>query len=115
MVGQQLDIALAVAQVRQPDFDGVQPEQQIFAKTASGNLCSHVHVGGGEHADVYAAGVRRPHPLELSRFQHAQQLGLKIQRHVGDFIQKKRAAVRKLKSPDTIRACIRERAFHVAE
>ena len=47
--------------------------------------------------------------------QHAQQLDLQARAHFADFVQKKRAAVRRPEASLVIAHGARERAFHMAE
>ena len=88
---------------------------KILAKTARGHLGIHIHVGGSEHPDTYATGVRRSNSLELPGLQDAQQFRLKIKRHVCNFVQEKSSSIGKLEAADAIRARIRERTLHMAE
>ncbi len=59
--------------------------------------------------------ARRPDALEVAGLEHAQQLGLQVQRHVGDFVEEQRAAVRELEPPDAVGLGVGEGPFHVAE
>src|ERR1700675_869997 len=115
MVRQQGDVLAAFAQRRKMDFDGIQAKKQILAETTRGRLGSHICVGGRQNADVHSPGRRRADALEFAGFQHPQKLGLQIERDVGDLVQKKRAALGKLKTPDTVVARVGEGAFHMAE
>src|SRR6185369_14503602 len=54
----------------------------------------------GNHAHVDPRHRVRAHRLDLAFLQRAQQLGLNPQRHVGDFVQEKRALVRELEFSD---------------
>ena len=56
-----------------------------------------------------------PTPLELAGLEHAQQLGLLVQRDVGDLVEEQRAAVGELEAADAIGLRVGERALHVAE
>ena len=42
----------------------------------------------------------RPEPLELAFLQEAQQLGLRFERKLADFVEEDRAAVRELEAAD---------------
>src|SRR5580704_17365646 len=115
MVRQQGDVLAAFAQRWKMDFDGIQAKKQILAESTRGRLGSHVCVGGRQNAHVRSTCRRRADALEFARFEHPQKLGLQIQRDVGDLVQKKGAALSKLKTPDTIVARVGEGTFHVAE
>ena len=58
--------------------------------------CLQIAIGGRDHAHVDAFSGQRAHPLHFLILQHAQKLRLRGQRHVPDFVQKQRAAVRVL-------------------
>ena len=53
--------------------------------------------------------------LEPAVLRHAQQFGLELRRHLGDFIQKNRAAVGHFKAADALGDGAGERAFFVPE
>jgi hypothetical protein len=55
--------------------------------------CDDVAVGGGDEPDVDAQFLRAADARERAVLQKAQQLGLQRLAHVGDFIEKNRAAV----------------------
>ena len=54
-------------------------------------------------------------PLESAIFEHAQQLGLRDERQVADFIEEKRAAVGELDASRLAIVRTGERALFVAE
>ena len=59
--------------------------------------------------------MRRAYALQLAGLKHAQQLGLLAHRDVGDFVQKKRAAIGQFEAADAVGARIGECALDVAE
>ena len=65
-------------------------------KRPCANLLGEILVGGGEHARVHADARGAAHRLHHLLLQHAQHLGLRLQAHVGDFVEEDRAAVRQL-------------------
>ena len=72
-------------------------------------------MGSGDQPDIHANRLRASDALKFPLLQNAQQLGLRVQRQVADFIQKQRAAMRLLKTADTMLDRARECAFHVSE
>ena len=60
-------------------------------------------MGGRDHAHVDLDRPGAPQPLELARLQHAQQLGLHLERQLADLVEKERRAVRDLEAPDLAR------------
>ena len=56
-------------------------------------------IGRRNDAGVGLEGFRPPHTLKFLLLQHSQELGLKNRAHIGDLIQKERAAGCQLKAP----------------
>ena len=59
--------------------------------------------------------VRASHALELALLQHAQELGLEVEGHLADLVEKDRAAVGQLEAALARRQGTRERALLVPE
>src|ERR1700676_649897 len=97
------------------DFDCVQAEKQVLPETAGGDFFVQGGVGGGDHAHIHAACFGRADTLEIAGLQNAQQLGLQVQRHVGDLIQKQRSSTGQLEAAYTVGLGIGDRAPNVAE
>src|SRR5438093_1570739 len=112
---QRRNVFTPLAQRRQGNLDRVQPEEQILAEPARRNFFREIRVRRRDDADVDVARARRADALEVARFEDAQQLRLQIQRHVGNLVEKQRAAVGQLEAADTVGLRIGERALHVAE
>ena len=74
-----------------------------------------VDVGGGDHPHIDLLGARRADAFDLSRLQHAQQLGLLAIGNVADLVEKDGAAVRQLEASDAVGLGVGECAFHMAE
>src|ERR1700680_3977000 len=51
------------------------------------------------YVDLDRAGA--PEPFELLLLQHTQELGLKLQRNVTDFVEEERSSIRKLEASDS--------------
>src|SRR5579859_7401725 len=115
VVRQQGDVLAAFAQGRKMDFDGIQSKKKVLAEAPGGSLGSHVGVGGRQNSHVHAPCRGRTDALQLAGFKNTQKFCLQIERHIGDLVEKKRAALGKLEAPDTVVARIGESAFHVAE
>ena len=62
------------------------------------DLGGQVAIGGGDHARIDANGLRAAHALELLLLQHAQQLHLRLERQLADFVEEDRAAVGELEA-----------------
>ena len=82
----------ALAQRRQPQRHDVEAEKQVLAEQALLDELAQVLVGRGDDAHV---GLDRCAAADRGVFallQHAQQPGLRLHRHVADFVEEQRAA-----------------------
>ena len=55
-----------------------------------------ISVRRGNHANIDGDWARPANSLEFAFLQHAQELGLEINPHLGDFVEQQRSAVRAL-------------------
>ena len=83
----------ALAKRRQGKRDDVEAVVEVAAKGAFANHGSKRSVGGGNDADIEIGGTVGSEALDLALLQNAQQLGLKVKRHLTDFVKKNGAAV----------------------
>ena len=86
----------AFAQGRHEEHLETQAVEQIGLELT--RLCHRpqVGVGRGDEAHVHRNGFAGPHPLESAVLDHAQDFFLHGHGHLPDFVEKKRAAVRRL-------------------
>ena len=105
----------AFPQRRQAELHDVQPVKQIFAELVRGDGLGDVAVGRGDETHVDAQFLRAADAREGAVLQKPQQLGLKRLAHVGDFVEKNRAAVGLLHASGFLFQRAGERAFFVAE
>ena len=113
--GERRDVFAPLPQRRQANFDGVDPEQQVLPETSSGHFVAENRVRRRHDADVDVAGARGADALEVARFEDAQQLRLKIDRHVRDLVEEECASVGHLESADAVGLGIGEGAFDMTE
>jgi len=97
------------------NLDHGEPVEQIVAKLPGGHHGAQVTVRSGDHAHIHLAHGRRANTLDFLVLQRAQQLGLRGKRHVPDFIQQQRAAVRVFKQADLVCHRAGKGSLHVAE
>ena len=102
LAGQRQDVLAPLAQRRDVQFHHVEAVEQVFAETAGFDFLLEVAVGGGEDAGVDVDFGVGADALEAAVLGHAQQFGLKLRRHLGDFIQKNRAAVGHFEAADAL-------------
>src|SRR5258705_2872856 len=105
----------AVAQRRNEKGNYVQTIEKILAEGTARNFLIEVFVGGGDDADVHAHGLIGADRFKALLFENAENFRLRAQAHVADFVQEKRAAVRRLKFSGFIFAGSGETALDVAK
>ena len=93
VLGEQGNVFAAGAQRRQIDGDDVEAVEEIFAEAAVADFLAQVDVGGGEDADVDLNLLNAAEVHEAAVLQDAQDLGLRVHAHGGDFVEEERAAV----------------------
>src|SRR4030042_1235948 len=71
----------------------VNPVIQVFPEGPPLDLLGQVLVGGRDDAHVHLDGAAAPHPLKTLLLQNAENLGLGLEAHVPDFVQKQGAFV----------------------
>src|SRR6266404_6944193 len=89
------DAPFPFAERRQGDRKSVKPIVEIFPKLTVANHLPQVPVGSDNDTDVHRRGTCAANGLEFAFLEYAQQLGLKFQRHVSNFIEEQRPAIGK--------------------
>jgi len=113
MLLQERQIFLSVGQPRELDLYHGKAEVQVFPELFLGDHRFEVTVGCSHDPNVDSADFRRANPLQFMILKNTQELALHGQRHVADFIKKKRAAIRVLDQPDPILCRTSERSFDI--
>ena len=88
---------------------------KILAEAPLGDFLLEVLVRRGDHAHVDVGLFRAADGPDLAFLQDAIELHLHGDAHVADFVQKQRAAVRRLEKPAAVFVGAGERALDVAE
>ena len=91
--GQCHQVVDALTQGRNAKVDHIQAVIQVLAEFAVHDRLLQIQVGGGHHAHVHLHGVLAADALEFVVLQYLQQLGLKLDIHVADFVQQDGPAV----------------------
>ena len=95
--------------------DDVQPVEQVLAELALLHHLAQVDVGGGDDPHVDLDRLHAAEPHELALLDHAQQLGLRLERDVADLVEEDGALVGEIEQPLLRVHRAGERALHVAE
>ena len=80
-------------QRRQLDRDHVQPVVEVGAEAALGHLLLEIRVGRRHQPAVDLDRLRAADRDDLALLQRAQQLHLRRERHLADFVEEERAAL----------------------
>ncbi|MPM87212.1 hypothetical protein SDC9_134306 [bioreactor metagenome] len=116
MLYQPFDVALPVAQCRDADRGDGDAVVEIHAEAAGRNLLAQVAVGCGDQPEIGLARRVFAQAIDLAVFEHAQQVGLKVHRHLADFIQEQGSPIGGFDLADqTAAAGASEGAVYIAE
>ena len=115
MFGEFRDIFDAVAQGRQLEPNHVETMKQVFPENALADPTFQILMGGRDHPHINVDRMVATHAVEITFRKHPQQPGLEFGRHIADFIEKQRAAVRLFEPPDALSGRAGERATLVPE
>ena len=84
---------------RQLNAEHRKPEKEVFAEIAGGDLLFEIAVGGGDDPQIDLRRTGFADFDEFAAFEYAQQLGLQLDGHFADFVEKQRSPVSLLKKP----------------
>ena len=115
MLGQDRDIARALAQRRQLKINDVKPEIEVLAETALADLVIHVAVRGGQETDIDLDRLSSADAVDLPLLNGAEQLGLQPRVHLGDLVQQQGPTARFLEASDAAGDGAGKGAFLMAE
>ena len=93
---QERDVLPPLAQGGHRDRNDVQPVIKVFAELPLRDRARQVAMRGRHNAHVDRDVGLSPDPAEGPALEHAQELGLELQRHLPDLVQEQRAGVREI-------------------
>ena len=111
----QRHIPHPLAQGRQGYLKDGKAIEEVFAETSGGNLFAEVAVGGSDEAHIDTGGLGVSHLDVFPRLQNAQELGLKLKRHLAYFVQEESPMVSLFQQSFLVFQSSRERAGPVSE
>src|SRR5260370_40460801 len=82
------DVVLALPERRQGDLDDIQAVVEIDPELALIDRIGQLAIAGGHHAQVNLDVLKTAQAAEFPLLEHAQHLGLNLDGHLTDFIQK---------------------------
>ena len=109
------DVDLPLAQRRQPDRERVDAVIEVLAEAPVAHELLERTIGRRDQPKVDGDRLVPAEPLEAPLFQHAQELGLRDERRVGNFVKKQGAVIGQFQPPGLAIVRAGERAFFVAE
>src|SRR5215469_8873752 len=115
VVGQFGDVFAAVAQWRKMNRDNVETEVEVLAEASPGDQFLQILVGRCNHARLDPQRFDAADPGELALLEHAQKLGLKLERKVADFIEEDGSGVGHFEFASSSLVCTCERTTFMAE
>src|SRR5258708_18072522 len=93
------NIGFPFTQGRKINRENIQPVVQIFAEFTILSHSLQVLVGRSNDANIDSRGARTAYGLELTLLKHTEQLGLKLQWHISNFIEEQSAPIRQSTTP----------------
>ena len=93
----------ALAQRRQAQREDAQPVVEVLAEAPLGDGLLQIDVRRGQQRTSTLHRAVAPHRLERPLLEHAQQLGLQLERQLADLVEQQRAAVGHLEAPGAVR------------
>ena len=97
MIAEQRNIFRAFSKRRNVDGNHVEPVEEILTEKAFLDPFLDVHVGGRYDSQIQRDLLSAAYPGDLLVLDGTEKLGLKVQRHVADLVQKEGAGVGHLK------------------
>ncbi len=107
MLDQERDVLAAFGQRRHANGNDVQAMEKVLAEAPFGNLAPQIARRRRQHAHIDAHRRSAADALEGLVDKDAQDLALRFERHVRDFIEEERSAMRALEHADPPRAARR--------
>src|ERR1700719_4707513 len=94
------NIRFSLAERRQRNRKNIQAIVQVLSEFTVTDHLPQISIGGRDDTNIDARGTGAAYGLELALLEDTEQLGLKLQRHVSDFIKKQCASVRQREAAD---------------
>src|SRR6202041_2646501 len=109
------DVLFSLAERRKRNRENIQAIVEVFAELAVLDHVPQITVGGSDDTDIDSRRAGAAHWLELALLKHTEELGLKFQGHVTNFIEEQRATVGEGKAADVRIDGARESSAFMAE
>src|SRR5258705_1273047 len=94
------DVLPPLTQGRDVERGHRDPVKQVHAEPVSLRLRPQILVGRGEQSELDHSRLSAPERIHLAPLQNAQQVGLQLQRHLSDLVEKQCSTVRRFDLPN---------------
>jgi hypothetical protein len=115
LLGQEEHVVAAIAQGRQEERHDPDAVEEVAPEAAGGDLGAQRAVGGGDDAHVDGPRVASAHRGDGAPLDGAQELGLQLERQLGDLVEEQRPALRLPEVAGVVAHRAGEGAAHVTE
>ncbi len=112
---QQGDILAAFAQRGHANGKHAETVEQVAAKRVLGDALGQIPIRSRDQAQVDFDGAIAAQAFELLILQHAQQLGLQVERNLAHLVEKQGSAIRQFQASDFLADRAGKRSLLVAE
>src|SRR6266851_3162126 len=94
------NISFPFAERRQRKRENIQPVVQILSEFAVADHLPQVSIARHDDTNIDPRGADAAYGLELAFLEYAKKLGLKLQRHVSNFVEEQRSTISQRKAAD---------------
>jgi len=115
MLHEQRNVFGTLPQRRQRDTHSLDPKIQVLAKSVLFDQSAQTVIGGTDDPHIHRNRLAGTDGDDQAVFENAEQLGLHVQRHIPDLVEKQRALVRDFKESLAVGVGAGEGALDVSE
>src|SRR5258708_28977511 len=87
------NISFPFTERRQRKRENIQPVVQILSEFAVADHLPQVSIARRDDTNIDPRGTDAAYSLELAFLEHSKKLGLKLQRHVSNFVEEQRSTI----------------------
>src|SRR3989454_4992790 len=103
VIGQDRQVLHPFAKPRKGDRERIEPIEEVLSEFRALHRGLQIPVRRGDDANAHTPRRDVADRLDLAGLEHAEELALHLERHITDFVEEDRAAVRLLEQADLVR------------
>src|SRR5215469_9808884 len=111
MVDQRRNVFAPFAQGRKDEGENINAVEEVLPEFSAFHQRFEVTMGRDNDTYVHADGLSHSDTLDLAFFEDAQKLGLHCERHIADFVKKKRSTTGLLEPAEVARGRASKRSL----